>query len=773
MAPPPRQVDEIPWPPRSPRDVLLSTPGGRERLRQMATRTTPSPSPLKKSTLPPKAFDDAVDGDDEDEDEETLQLKLQEIQARLRLKKLQKTKKDGEASAPAPAQKRPVPPPSQTRGPVVIPASPVRKSRPEPPPQTSPRRVLLGIDKGLSARDVSLKRAPSLRKDPYPKAPGAAAQNGGGFLQTSRTPHPTGAEISSPARPLTFNERLAVARDEEKERKEKKDRIQQARTQSFGITKAQMEEFKSKAVTVEEQPEADEQFSRADILGTQAAAAKEAAPGKSRAKRAPEDVPEAEASAFEPYSSLHLKKRNVPHSVLTRHFTGKKILTMKEMLRDVKAPDFELPECEQDIVFFAIVGRRSEPRMHNAKGDKKGKDDERGKYMVLTLVDLQFELELFLFGTGFDRYWKIAEGTVLAILNPTIMPPPRGREATGRFSIVVNSDADRVIEIGVARDLGFCISVKKDGTPCHSWVNAKRTQFCEYHTNEAVERARKGRIEMSATDRLGLGRRKVNSHDIRWGKDKEDKNRNYDRETQTRWFASKSMSSAELIDGGTAFVDQREKAENLKRRLLAEERERAIMERLGSAGSGAGAAYLRQMAKGSRGVPVIVDGSGTSGTGHDGTEPQLDEAARSLLAPRPKDHQVHLGPVKRKRAESALSSATTTSTTAKPSGTAFGWGGGLKDKLTRMKGGEKFQLEVENAPPQLQQTATASSSAASSLSADPRPVRKKTRFVTEKGIREAGRESLGDTLPEIPASTRRRMVVLDDEDDDDELVILR
>lgn len=43
------------------------------------------------------------------------------------------------------------------------------------------------------------------------------------------------------------------------------------------------------------------------------------------------------------------------------------------------------------------------------------------------------------------------------------------------------------------------------------------------------------------------------------------------------------------------------------------------------------------------------------------------------------------------------------------------------------------------------------------------PVRKKTRFVTDKGIREAGRESLGNDLLE-------RQIMLDD--DDDELVIV-
>jgi minichromosome maintenance protein 10 len=45
------------------------------------------------------------------------------------------------------------------------------------------------------------------------------------------------------------------------------------------------------------------------------------------------------------------------------------------------------------------------------------------------------------------------------------------------------------------------------------------------------------------------------------------------------------------------------------------------------------------------------------------------------------------------------------------------------------------------------------------------PVRKKTRFVTEKGIREAGRESLGNELA-------GRQLAFNDDDDDDELVFV-
>lgn len=742
------------------------------------------------------AFDDALDGEAEDEDEETLQLKLQEIQARLKLKKLQSARaKTEDAShsrppaAPMSPQKRLLTntaPRSQSREAVQVPASPVRKANAEPPPQTSPQRVLLGIDKGLTAKDVSLKRAPSLRRNPD------SQQQPGGYLHRSKSQGLFTAQTEQqrreePVRPLSFNERLAAARTQEADRHLKRERVRQVRTKAFGIGRQEMEEYKSKAVDLPEQPDAPaEQFSREDILtGQRTAPSNTALPRSQTApdlrtgagmddsleeqttrkargkKKAPDEVSEAEASAFEPYSTLHLKRRNVPHTVLTRHFTGKKIMTMKDLLREVKSPDYELPDYEQDIVFLAIVAKRSEPRVHKTHGDKNGlKQPDRGKYMVVTLVDLKFELELFLFDTGFERYWKVGEGTVLAILNPTIMPPAKGRQDTGRFSIVINSDEDKVIEVGMARDLGFCKSVKKDGTTCMSWVNAKRTEFCEYHTNEAIVKARGARVELNSWDRLGPGGgRRPRVIDVNLDK----KHTNYDRGSHSHWFASRTMSAAELIDGASAFADRQEKKEGLQRRLIAQERERGIADRLGKLGNGAGKLYMKESdaartasgAKKGSVIPVAGCADGTNPTPTDDAS-RLDAAALELLAPRPKGRVIELGPAKRKRPDSVASS----SAGGKPGG-GLGWGGSLSSKLSRMKEGEKLQPPTaEGGNP---------TSASSSLSSTDRPpVRKKTRFVTDKGIREAGRESLGDALP-----VKRGMVTLDDDDDDDDLVILR
>ncbi|KAG7107500.1 DNA replication licensing factor mcm10 like protein [Verticillium longisporum] len=769
-------VDEPQWPPRSPHEALLSTPGGRERYRRMNNRTSPSPSPLKKSRtvgLGASRSDGATAGGDdatgdEEDDEETLELKLQEIQARLKLKKLQSARARKTEAGPASRLEDSPSIPKRTgaehrsasQRPIEVPASPVRKARPDPP-QTSPR-VLLGIDG--TTRAISLKRAPSVRMNPDygnnqpPHQP--QQQSFGGYLKRSQTPSSNGASAQrapEAIRPMSFNERLSAARTEESGRNDKLARIRQVRTTAFGIGQKEIEDLKSKAVDLPPPPPDEApQFSREEIMG-------DAAPGASKRKekrKAPEDVPETEATSFEPYSSYHLKRRIVPHSMLTRHLSGKKIMTIKELCQQVKAPEYELPDIEQDIVLFAIVAKRSEPRAHQPRPDRNGvQQADRGKYMVITVVDLELELELFLFNSGFTRFWKIGEGTVMAILNPTIMPPPQGRAGAGRFSVVINSDEDTIIEVGIARDLGSCKSIKKDGNPCGSWVNIKRTQFCEFHTNEAISRARHNRMEVNKAefgtkDRSGY---RLPSHDVVWkdGRDKPDKAAkvgSYDRSTHSHWFASKSMTPAELIDGANRFADKQERKEGLKRRLVAQEKERDIVDRLTKIGSGAGRDYMVQTGRQrdeARARAISASGSSASLTSTASDAPvKLDVKSLGLLAPKGRD-AVHLGPVKRKRPDSSQSISTaggSTATISTARGAAFGWGGNLKDKLGRMKEGEKFQPE-----------------------SDRQPVRKKTRFVTEKGIREAGRESLGDALP---VDAGRRMVTLDD-DDDDELVILQ
>lgn len=442
-------------------------------------------------------------------------------------------------------------------------------------------------------------------------------------------------------------------------------------------------------------------------------------------QKQPSECTDAEASQFDPYSSTHLSKRIIPHKDLTRILTGKKTFAIPDLLRTVKGPDFSGPDVEEDVVVFGIIAQKSEPRSHAPNG----KNDKRGKYMIMSLTDLKWELDLFLFDSAFEKLWKLTVGTIIAILNPNFMPPPRGKADTGNFSLSLNSTAETVLEIGTSRDLGFCKSVKKDGKTCSTWIDKRHTEFCDFHVNETLKKTHAGRMEVN-TMNFGFkanGERKYNSRDMtgfldRRKKAEEGKKTRYDVESHSQIFIGK-RSTLNMLDNNDydpdAFHRGSTKEERMTRRLLEQERERDLQKKLGGIGDGIGADYMRKQNPSSS-QPDFSSSSNMP------EEPPPDAAALGLLSGKAKD--VQLSPVKRKRANTASSSA------------AVGWGGNLTKELGRMKNGENLQ-----------------------------PVKKKTRFVTEKGIREAGRESIGGDA--VKAVTSK--LVVEDDDDDDDLEILK
>lgn len=779
------KVSNPEWPPKSPHEALLSTPGGRRRLQRLQERVSPSPSPTKSASMrshTKNMMGPDMGGEDSEDDEETLELQLQEIQARLKLKKLQKRSKQssdteheskaestllprassvaaGRAQSRIGGVKNEQIARSKSQASVHVPVSPVRRATRPPDTQHSPQRVLLGIDKGLSGRDISLKRAPSLRK----REGDAHDKLSGPFLQ--RPVSQVGGRASSAAsgtqdgeRPKSFSERMAAIRAQDTDRQEREARIKKSRSMAFDIDHEEMETFKATATELPEAPQASYQFSRAEILNsyqkpdnnlprsrttpnlrsamrTASNTTEDITSGSSmsdsrgslnipprklpptNSKPSPSDTSDHETPQFESFSSMHLSKRIIPHQVLTRTLTGKKTFLLPDLLRTVKGPDFSGPDIEEDVVVIAVIAKKTDPRIHQ----ENPKTSNRGKYMIMGLTDLKWELDLFLFDSGFDKFWKLPVGTVIAILNPGFMPPPRGKADTGKFSLTLNSDADTILEIGSARDLGFCKSIKKDGATCDTWVDKRHTEFCEFHVNLTLQKSNT-RHTMSFP-KGDYGGRKFNSknmtgHHERIEQQKMDKKTRYDKETHSQIFIGK-RSTANLLDdtdfAPDAFHRGSTKDERMRRQILALEKERDLEKKLGKLGTGLGADYMR--------AKHTARTESSASHSREEKAPPPDAASLGLLKTKASD--IALSPVKRKRADTSSSSI------------ARGWGSDLTKELGRMKNGESLQ-----------------------------PVKKKTRFITEKGIREAGRESIGGDAA--------KAIINDFNDDDsDDLDIVR
>ena len=755
-------------------------------MRQYQSRTSPSPSPLKRSSAPPnlRKFweqpEEQLDvGDDGEEDEETLQLQLAALTAKIKLKKLQarKHKATGlaakvedensemdqsvgkENTRPFPDNQDILEKPASVRpksaAEIQIPVSPQRK-RVVAEEARSPGRVLLGIDKGLKGKNISLRRpvGEGCRKDdaPFTVTP-CTTSRATGSLNRSRAQQPTES-----ARPKSFSERIAETRQQDRTQKDRANLLRRQRSTGFGVDPKDIDAFQQAAetrsgTTQDRQSQGSRvgtvEFSREEILkasgqpngglvhrsNTSAGirrtrkqgipvddiwlnpnappelskrskpisnASKPSLPSKPSQPQAAEPpapalTPET-ASLFEPFSSLHLSKRQLPHSFLTQGLAGKHIFLLPELLGTVKSPDYLLPDIpEPDHVVLAILASKSDPLSH--KGAQKSTSTDKtagseaieseqnanGKYMVFALTDLKWTVDLFLFTTAYTRFRKLTPGTVVALLNPDVMPPPPGRADTGRFSLKLTSSDDTVLEIGTSRDLGWCKSVRKDGKPCGSWIDKRHTEFCEFHVDAGVERTRRGRMEvqgMSAPFAPG-GRR--GGRTGYFGDKRRGQNRlmddgfaregaQYDRGTASRYFVGPSIpggrSAAQLLDAeGT--VERGSKEERVRKRLAEREKENEIARKLGEGGNGAGSDYLRMI-------------QSSEASGKDQAEPQaadpVDAASLGLLGNRATT--VHLSPIKKRK---------------------------------------RGTMNIEGS-------------------------RKKTRFVTDRGIKEAGRESLGGDI---------------------------
>lgn len=701
-------------------------------------------------------------------------MKLAAIEAKLKLKRLHQRKNKGGASTldadfvhgrrNEVSSKEKLPPLSQSRGTtqnlhsvwlnsatnVQIPVSPQRKQTVAEEAR-SPGRVLLGIDKGLKGKNISLRRpqgAQAKDEDPFrDTALLGGLQKSVGLSRSSTVP-----QSEQTNRPKSFSEKIAETRQQDKARKEKANKLHRQRSVGFGIQQQEIDAFKN-SVNVTEQvtdcrlkhdlQATSSEFSRDEVLKAannpngglvqrnnprakgkstrnirinpndqlemlkppQAASndarkrARSPSP-KPKASDTPskEPSPDMSASLFEPFSSLHLSKRLLPHNFLTGTFSEKHIFLLPSLLGAIKSPDFLLPDIpEPDHVVLAIIASKSSPLNHKGVHKSTSADstsvaeaadseqNTNGKYMVLTLTDLKWTVDLFLFATGYTRFRKLTPGTVVALLNPDIMPPPPGRADTGRFSLKLASSDDTVLEIGTSRDLGWCKSVRKDGKQCGSWIDKRHTEFCEFHVDVVVERTRRGRMEvqgMSAPFAPGGRRGGRTGH---FGDNKRGRKParddglfkdgpQYDRGSASRYFVAPSIpgfSAAQLLDAEGGIERGGSKEERVRKRLAEREKESEIAKKLGEGGNGAGSEYLR----------LRIGGEASAKDADPQAADPVDALSLGLLGN--KARNVKLSPIKKKRKVSAPS--------------------------------------VDGS-------------------------RKKTRFVTDRGIKEAGRESVGGDI---------------------------
>lgn len=762
------------------------SPSARKRYESRHQRTSASPSPSKRRPMPLSQPEPA--SDEEEEDEETLQLKLQAIEARLKLKRLQKAKKtadDGETN-PMTMSLRPGTAASPRRvefprpqSEVQVPVSPIR-NRWEPEEQRSPARVLLGIDKGMKAQDVSLKRPSSY-----------ASRGASGGLSRSSS-----ARAADPPKIKSFSERIAESRNKEREREEKQSRIEKSRSGGFGLKdiealkdrpasraasslssgtrssdsstplgKSHARSRSTNDVRDAAPPRSVSNLSgRLDASRTSSSASIPSSRGFGTASTAAKYAEisqrddSTDAPSFESFSGLHLKSREMQHNVIARTLEGKTIVTIPQLLKTVKAPEYEPPDMENDYVLMGVIASKSSPMAtknavkQRSAGNQEEDAHATNKFMIITLTDLKWELQLFLFDTGFSKYWKLTPGTLIAILNPDILPP-RDR-ATSKFSLKLTSSDDTVLEIGAVRDLDFCHAMRKDGKECGQWIDGRKTEFCDFHVELMVEKSKRGRMEVNTMTGFGKGPPGHNKFTFGKGRGKGDalkrEGRYHDTFLhETMYITPGAGSAAQLLDRDQQPYHITERAEKHRKQLAEKEKERELARRLGDIGSGAGSEYMKRATSISTSTQQSQPPSRASTALDDPftSKPANPPSATNilgLLSKKAEDVDLSRGgiPAKRKRAISSHSVASSSNPRSEP----VGWGGAGKRGVFLPPSPTK-----KDPPSSFRGTR------------EPSPAKKKARLLLDgKGIREPGRDSLGGMDVGLLAAM----------DDDDDLEVI-
>lgn len=98
-------------------------------------------------------------------------------------------------------------------------------------------------------------------------------------------------------------------------------------------------------------------------------------------------------------------------------------------------------------------------------------------------------------GGAFEKFWKMKQGTVIALLNPELLKPHQGR---GNILGVTVVNADSICVIGHSKDYGHCEALKQGGERCPKWIDKRRGKVCDIHLQTGIERTRNNRPEFSS-----------------------------------------------------------------------------------------------------------------------------------------------------------------------------------------------------------------------------------------------------------------------------------
>ncbi|KAK2163131.1 hypothetical protein LSH36_85g07077 [Paralvinella palmiformis] len=186
----------------------------------------------------------------------------------------------------------------------------------------------------------------------------------------------------------------------------------------------------------------------------------------------------------EPLSGMRIINPLVSSVTLKSLMSGRKMIHLSRLHLKVNTPDLD-----SDWVTIAVMVSKSEPR-------KSVKGNQYSIWRLSDLADCDKVVSLFLFNKVFQELWKTVPGTVIGILNPSIMQSAE-KSSFSDLSITIDNPKKLLI-LGKSKDLGRCKSKTKAGNDCINFVNLQKGEYCTYHVQSAYKKTSAKRSELQS-----------------------------------------------------------------------------------------------------------------------------------------------------------------------------------------------------------------------------------------------------------------------------------
>ncbi|CAL1542750.1 unnamed protein product [Lymnaea stagnalis] len=160
---------------------------------------------------------------------------------------------------------------------------------------------------------------------------------------------------------------------------------------------------------------------------------------------------------------------------------GRKMISVSKIHLKLKTPDLQ----GDWVTIAAVVGKT------DSKSSSSGKPYSIWK--LNDLEDLDNSVSFFLFGEVHKHLWKTDLGTVVGVLNPSIMDSMEKSNSEPAFTI---KNVNQLMIMGKSKDLAWCVARTKAGNKCVKFINKKHGDFCAYHVAAEYRKTSAQRLEL-------------------------------------------------------------------------------------------------------------------------------------------------------------------------------------------------------------------------------------------------------------------------------------